>query len=120
MVTVNDAPADDANWSGVTRNTQAFSIAANQLQIRGNQIKINSAALPGDVLYFNKIAITYPRRLSAANDFLEFSINQENPAPVAVTGFTQNTVRVFDITNPENPFSGFPVRISPRTQTALI
>ena len=53
------------------------------------------------MLYFNKIAITYPRRLSAANDFLEFSINQENPAPVSVTGFTQNTVRVFDITNPD-------------------
>ena len=101
MVTVNDAPADDANWSGAIGNTQVLSIAANRLRAGGNQVQLNSAALPGDVLYFNKIAITYPRRLSAANDFLEFSINQENPAPVAVTGFTQNTLRVFDITDPE-------------------
>ncbi len=100
-IAVNSQPLADAVWTDAARETLITPIAAGLLKTRGNELKISSSAATGDVIYVNRIAVAYPRRLAAAGDQLLFTLSQAESTPVSVTGFTRNALQVADITNPE-------------------
>jgi hypothetical protein len=101
-ITLNGHDLEEAAWSGKSQFIQEMPITNNLLTGSRNQLTIESAAGIGDVLYLNNIEIKYTRRLAALNNQLTFILDPDDPVPVTVSGFTKNTIRVFDITDPDN------------------
>jgi len=100
--TLNGQDLGEEIWSGTNQKTQEMTITNSLLTNSRNQLTIKSAGSLGDVLYLNKIEVRYTRRLAALSDELTFTLTQTNPTPAAISGFSQNTIRVFDITDPDN------------------
>jgi len=119
-LTLNGQNLGEEIWSGTRQFIQTILITNDSLNTSRNQLTIKSAENIGDVIYLNKIKIKYTRHLAALNNQLIFTLQPADPVPVIVTGFTKNTVRLFDITDPDNvkKISGVDVQTDTTTYTA--
>ncbi|MBC2716926.1 MAG: hypothetical protein HF978_16605 [Desulfobacteraceae bacterium] len=124
IITLNGQTIGEDIWSDTSQTTQEISITNDLLKSSRNQLTIESAGESigawGSVLYLNKIEVKYTRRLAALDDQLTFTLNPDDPVPVTVTGFTKNTIRVFDISDPDNVkrISGIDVQADTNSYTA--
>jgi len=101
-ISLNGQDLGEETWSDNKQFTQEAVITNSLLANSHNQLTVKSAGSLGDVLYLNKIEVRYTRHLTALSNQLTFPLNQTTPVPVTVTGFSKNTIRVFDITDPDN------------------
>ncbi len=105
VVTVNDTLVSDEIWTGNTAHAQSGELAQNLLNPGSNRIKIQCKQTGGapDVVYFNRIEVDYVRSLTAVNNMLRFTLPHTEPVKALVKGFSSQTIRVFDITDPAAP-----------------
>ena len=101
-ITLNGQIIGEDTWSGTSQFMQEIEIENNLLTNNRNQLTIDSNASFGSVFYLNKIEVKYTRRLAALSNQLAFTLDHDDPVPVIVSGFTKNTIRVFDITDPDH------------------
>ncbi len=101
-ITLNGQFIGEDIWSGINQTTQTISVTNNLLKSSRNQLTIQSVGNANDVIYLNKIEVSYTRRLTALNDQLTLNLDPNDPVSATVSGFTNNAVRVFDISDPDN------------------
>ncbi|MEW6126674.1 MAG: C25 family cysteine peptidase [Acidobacteriota bacterium] len=80
---------------------QTFSFPQALLREGENIVTLQSLNTTNDFSLVNYIRLTYPRRFNADNDELNFNANPGEQ--ITVSGFTAKAVRVFDITDGDNP-----------------
>ncbi len=105
IITLNGQTIGDAIWFGTIAKGQVSTISPNLLKNRLNELTVESAgdiSSSGDVIYLNRLGITYQRDLKAVDNHLTFQLKQEDASPVSVSGFTTASIRLFDITDPDN------------------
>ena len=104
VLSVNGQDVADNTWDGKGWHTITATIPAETLQETGNELVLVS---PGDtqanvdVVYLDRIDLTYPRKLTADDGRLEFTTQADKP--VAVQGIGSSDVLLWDVTDPAAP-----------------
>jgi len=55
-----------------------------------------------DVVYFNRMEISYKKTLKAIDNQLAFILSQATPVKVRITGFGSQLIKIYDITDSDN------------------
>ncbi len=97
-VTLNGSEIAQIEVSSMERIEWQGDVSLSQLREGENQIGLRSLNGSSDVSLLETVRISYPRRLKAIDDRLEF--RQEAGQSVKLTGFNNDLVTVFDIGNP--------------------
>lgn len=100
-ISLNGQALKTDTWTGNNAYTQTAAVPSDLLLPGTNTVKINSTGTPRDVIYINRIALTYSRRLTTSKGYLAFQVNSEEPKPVQISGFNQADIRIYDVTAPE-------------------
>jgi len=102
-LTLNNSRIADEKWDGQGAKKIDAAIPAGLLRTGENILRVSA---PGDtraiaeVNLLQSVETTYTRRLVAENDALDF---QTDPGTYRVSGFSSDTLELFDITNPLDP-----------------
>ncbi len=98
-VAVNGQPGGETRWSG--RSAESYTLRSPAFRSGDNSVSLSLPGASGKVdgIYLDSLAVVYPRRLSGANDSLEFEAGPD----VRITGFPDRDVRAYDITEPFAP-----------------
>jgi hypothetical protein len=99
-VLLNGQQIGTINGTGYSSMNLVYNIPP-QLLLSGNNVVRLSTAVNNDYCLFDKVSISYPKKYVSANDRLNFSVPSYKS--VKIEGFSTPNVRLFDITNPENP-----------------
>ncbi len=103
---INDHQIGDAYWDGLGAWTDALRFDASLLQPEGNILRVQAVTDTGaaeDVGYINWFDISYPRSLKAQDDRLAFSLTGDGNVRVQITGFSESSPLLFDVTDPLHP-----------------
>lgn len=103
-VSLNGIALGELQWQGIAPQQGTFPVPTGLLQPTGNQVEVTATAgggAPFSILYVDGFRLGYPRGFSAAGDTLAFTSGGK-PA-VTVTGFSGQTIRLVDITDPLRP-----------------
>ena len=100
-VSINGNPLNPL--SGVDRQlaSQTLEIPASFLQETGNSLDLQSTASPSDISLLGKLKIVYKRKFELHENMLFFRTNAYKKT--TLTGITDRSGIVFDITDPDNP-----------------
>lgn len=109
----NDRTIGDESWPGAAIHAQSATIAQSDLKAVSNAVTVTSSGVSGDVLYLNRLELNYLKNLTAKNNALIFTISQTDPARVAVSGFSSETITILDITDPVNVVQVSGIDIAP-------
>lgn len=112
LLRINGQRVADETWDGQGWHVIEASLPAAALKEQDNELLIES---PGDtdavvdVVYLDRVDLSYPRRLEALDDHLYFTA--WTGQPVAVSGFQDADILLWDVTDPAaaQPLSGFEV-----------
>lgn len=102
VITLNGKVIGDETWPGPSAHTQTMTITQSDLKTVSNQLTVTASGAAGDVIYLNHVVVDYLKTLTAKNNTLIFTLNQTEPGQVSVSGFSNNSVTVLDITDPVN------------------
>jgi len=102
VITLNGKVIGDETWPGASAHTQTAIFPQTDLKTVSNQLTVNASGNAGGVIYLNRVDVDYLKILTAKNNALIFTLNQTEPGRVSVSGFSNNAVSVFDITDPAN------------------
>jgi len=101
----NGEKVGDAFWDGDGQYIQEAPIPRGLLRAGLNLLGVE---LPGDtgaqtdVVYLNRIEISYRRLFEAVEDRLAFSVSGPGPTEVTVTGLSEPGIRILDITDTDD------------------
>jgi hypothetical protein len=87
-------------FSGQSNKSQKFPIGSDLLREGDNVVTLVSEIADSDVSLVDYLRITYPHTYSSDHDSLRMSVSSESQT---IDGFSDSSVRVFDITDPSNP-----------------
>jgi hypothetical protein len=121
-VRVNGTLIGTGNWDDLASPVLVFKFPSSLLT-ESNTVEIVSSASSG--YYLDAFDLSYPRRATARNDSLLFTVGTQRV--MTVDGFSSNRISVFDVTNPSAPTliqatrigpfgGGYRVSFSPTTQ----
>ncbi len=100
-VELNGVEIGVINGSGQTLMAKQFDISTSALREGANTLKLTALASSGDASYFDTVKINYPKLYKVQQNNLSFY--QPGYKEISVGGFTSSNVRVFDISNPDQP-----------------
>ncbi len=103
---VNGSRIGDAFWDGIRAWDTPFTFDASTLRPLGNVFRLEDVldtGAPEDVGYLNWFEVTYPRAFRAYEDVLAFSLGRTHAVRVAITGFHNTPIWLFDVTDPLHP-----------------
>lgn len=106
LIKLNGTMIGDAFWDRDVPYVQEISFSPSLLQEGENTVAIEMPGDTGaivDVVYFNWITLTYPRRLEAVNDSLWFTISHRGKVHIEVNHLTQSNLVLYDVTHPHRP-----------------
>ena len=95
MVEVNGHTAAPSYFTGQARHVASFSLPLSWLLDGANAIRIFSIAGGGDISLIEVVRLRYPRRYTADNDALNFSLNAGQAA--FINGFSTPNIRVLEV-----------------------
>ena len=98
-VLVNGAPVGSVAFSGQTHKTQKFAISRELLK-GGDNVVTLVTEVAGSVSLVDYIRVTYPHMYASDGGSLRMSVASESQT---IDGFSDDTVRVFDLTDPSAP-----------------
>ena len=104
ILRMNGQDVADSTWDGKGWHTITATIPAETLQETGNELVL---VAPGDtqanvdVVYLDRIDLTYPRKFTADDGRLEFTAQADKP--IAVQGLGASDVLLWDVTDPVAP-----------------
>ena len=99
-VLFNGTDAGVINFAGTDHIVQAINVPASNVIEGDNVIQLASLGGDADISLADTVRLTYAHAYVADNDALHISVGSEDT--VRVKGFTNNSVRVVDITDPNN------------------
>lgn len=104
-ISLNNHLIDEQIWTGQTVHTHTIPVTGSLLVAGENVITIEAvdAGAVVDQLYVNWIEIDYASTYTAIDDTIFFTAPTSGTFAFTVTGFTTNTLHLFDITNPYQP-----------------
>lgn len=106
-VLFNSVEVGTLNFTGHENLVQNLLLSGAPVLEGDNTVQLVAQQPGSDVSLLDSLAITYAHAYTADNNVLNVSANSD--APVRVGGFTSATVRVMDITDPDNPLEVAPV-----------
>ncbi len=99
---LNGTKLGEERWDGDGAKTITLSVPSGVVA-ENNELLISApgdTGAPADLVYLDRVALSYPRQLRAAKDHLLFSSDARS---LAVTGFRDKSVQLWDVTQPQNP-----------------
>lgn len=104
-ISLNEHLVDEQIWSGQTVYTHTIPVTGSLLAAGQNVITVEAADTGAvvDQLYVNWIEIDYASSYTAIDDTIFFAPPAAGTFAFTVTGFTTDTLYLFDITNPHQP-----------------
>lgn len=113
-ISLNGTQIDDQTWDGMAVFDHVIEVDQSLLRQGNNTITVEAAGtMSTNIFYVNWFEIDYLQTYQAVNDALYFAAPTAGTFQFEVTGFTTDTVQIFDVTNPNNL-----VRISNATVAA--
>jgi hypothetical protein len=100
-VYLNGAQVGALNFSGMSRGLLSLPVPHTLLNEGENVIRLVPQTADTDVSLVDSIRITYQHAFKADSNALRLSANAATQ--VTVDGFTSSDIRVFDVTNPDQP-----------------
>ena len=103
-VRVNGTPAGEGRWAGVGAYTLEAAVATSLLREGDNAVEIEGlldTGAPFSIFYVDSVDITHPRRYHASGS--TFVFHADGARSLSVTGFSEPTVMVLDVTVPTRP-----------------
>ncbi len=101
LVQLNGVNLGEALSLGQENKSASFTAPANLLRDGANTLRLVGQNGGADVSLVDTIRVSYAHSFRAADDALRFTVPGREA--VTVTGFTARTIRVFDITDSDNP-----------------
>lgn len=104
VVTLNGGRIGEGTWKGTEATRLCFDIDPALLTDGENTLEVAGlldAGVKYSIFYLDRFEVTYPRYYKADNDRL-FLTGDGNPV-VTVAGFTNDAIRVYDISQPRTP-----------------
>ena len=122
IIALNDQTIGDDIWAGNLAFSQTMTIPQDVLQNGLNtlSIELKKGGAAADVIYFNRIGVEYHRWLKAVDNQLKFTMRQNDPVQVTVSGFGSQYIKFYDITDPDSvkKLSGIDIQSDLSTYTA--
>ena len=100
-IALNGTTLGDLTFTGQAKGKFTVDVPPGLLQNGANTVTLTSQDGEYDISLLQSIQITYPHSYAADSDALTFTGRPGDE--LKVTGFTQDTVVVLDITNPDQP-----------------
>src|SRR5262249_12637812 len=100
FVQLNDVTLGSLNFSGQANVRQSFPVAASLLRDGENIVKLRNTGNPADVSLVDTLRLTYPHQYTANQNKLSCTVT--GGQPLTISGFTDKTIHVFDVTRPES------------------
>jgi hypothetical protein len=97
-VTLNGRFVGDMTFSDFNNSASSFSIPDGYLQEGANTLGLTVTGGASDVSVVDTVLLTYPHSYIADNNFLRMTATFSQN--VTVSGFSDSSIRVIDITNP--------------------
>ncbi len=97
-VLLNGVSLGQINFYLYNRTEWMVTIPLSRLVEGTNTITLQALGGSSDVNIIEAVRISYPRRLKAQNNRLDFSVSAKTS--VKLKGFTSQRIRLFDVTNP--------------------
>ncbi|MBI3653323.1 MAG: hypothetical protein HY231_20020 [Acidobacteria bacterium] len=97
-VQINGQHAGEVVFNGQERGVNQFAIPINVLQEGANTISLLAENSGSDVSLVDTLRLQYPHTFQADNDALK--LQARGGEQLTVSGFTVETLRVFDVSNP--------------------
>lgn len=98
-IAVNEVELGEANFVSQDEGTGKFSVPAAVLREGENAVTLTPLGGESDLSLIDYIRITYPHTYAADDNALRFTLAKKQQA--TISGFTSETVRVLDITDPD-------------------
>jgi hypothetical protein len=123
VVRVNGTEVGEIRWAGIASHTVTLEIPQSLLQAGENEVEVEGVLDPGvpySIFYVDGFDLTYLRAFQSVGDALAFQ--GDGHAAVAVSGFTDPRIAVFDVTDPLRPrlLSGAAVDGAPGAHRAIL
>jgi hypothetical protein len=102
----NDQRVDDYRWDGQVECVRKISLSPSLLRKGENHLVIKSLADTGaqvDTVCLHRCEMGYWRAFEVEGDEIEFSMQGEEKQVFQLAGFSQEEVRVCDVTDPLKP-----------------
>lgn len=103
LIRLNGVEVGRVSWDGITSRSATFGVAPALVREGANTVEVEAvlgAAVPYSVFYVDSFDLTYNRHFRARGDSLAFTSGGKGT--VTVTGFTDPSIVVFDVTSPRN------------------
>ncbi len=97
----NDSTVGYALYQGQGHSVNYFKVPASLLREGPNTVTLKTAGAPADVSLVDYLRLTYQRSYRAAGDVLRFTAPGQRQ--ITVNGFSNQLVRVFDVTDADAP-----------------
>ena len=101
VATLNGVAMDSINGNGIVMMNGSFQIPTSVLREGQNTLQMKTYGGPGDINLTESIKISYYRKFEAIQNRISFYTT--NYRKTTVSGFTSPNIRVFDLTNPDEP-----------------
>jgi autotransporter-associated beta strand protein len=99
-VLFNGVEVGTMSFADKTHAVQSFLLSSAPIFEGNNTVQLLSLAGGADVSLVDRLRVSYAHTFAAENNALSVSANPE--APVSVTGFTGNNIRVLDVSDARN------------------
>ena len=100
-VMLNGAEVGTISFSGQTRAAQTFAVPQSSLRDGVNSLELASLGGSGDISLADSARVTYWHSYRADSNQLQ--LTAQGGQQVTLSGFTSNSVRVMDVTDPNSP-----------------
>lgn len=100
QVSINGNLIADLYWSGAIELESSFTCPQSYLNSGDNQLEIKCPSSSLDQIFFNWFEIEYWRGYTAYEDYLRFLDSGSGPNQFEISGFSDNPIELFQITDP--------------------
>ncbi|MFZ1326453.1 MAG: C25 family cysteine peptidase [Candidatus Contendobacter sp.] len=111
QVRLNGQLLGQGTWNDLNDSLLQFPITAQQLLSGSNNIEITALGDRSNLFYLDRIEVDYQRRARAVSD--QLTATAASTGPMAIEGFSNAAIQVFDLKDPAKPVAVSQTTITP-------
>ncbi|HEY6329533.1 MAG TPA: C25 family cysteine peptidase, partial [Blastocatellia bacterium] len=100
LISLNGTPVGEDTFSGINLGTATLNVPSSLVLPGANTVALTAVDGENDISLLDYIYLTYPHTYMASGNTLEFTLSGNQKATVG--GFTNQNIRVMDVTNPNS------------------